>query len=180
MDLIGLDRFMRSKRAPAKVALIFAASTIGVFALAKWLRNPVHIFNGEDAAYLLSFALVTASFSALGVLSWRHLWRSGRTPAEVAVFDFGVRRVGIWAVLLSPLFAVALIFALTGGISVGALFAVLPVSVVVLAMMLPLGLWAGYGLGYRRIGSAISQMGGIDERNMPPAVSDTKQYEHAA
>ena len=180
MDLVALDRFMRRKRATVQVSLIFGVTTVLVFALAKWLRNPMHILDGSDAAYVLGFALVSAIFSALGVLAWRHLWRSGRTPAEVIVYDFGVRKFGIGTVLLSPLFALLLIFALTGGPAAAALLTLIPLSVVVVAMMLPLGLWVGYIAGYRRVGSRILQLGGIDERNMPPPVSELAQRKVAA
>jgi hypothetical protein len=179
MDLVPLDRFMRSKRATLKVSLLFAASTILMFALAKSLRSPEHTFGRDDAAYLLGFAVVSGGFSALGVLAWRHLWRTGRTPAEAIVYNFGVRQCGIWAVLLSPLFALFIILALTGSVT-GALLALFPLSVVVIAMMLPLGLWAGYILGYRRVGSRILQLGGIDERNMPAPVSESEARQTAA
>lgn len=163
---------MRRKRATLKVSLLFATSTILMFALAKRLHHPMHMVGADDAAYLLGFAIVSGGSSALGVLAWRHLWRAGRTPAEAIVFDFGVRKVGIWTVILSPCIALAIVLALTGGVTAGALLTLIPLSVVVVAMMLPLGLWVGYMLGYRSVGSRISQLGGIDERTMPPPVSE--------
>jgi len=171
---------MRRRRAPLKVSSIFAIATILVFALAKWLHNPAHVFGGEDAAYILSFALVSGLSSALGVSAWRHLWRSGRTPAEAIVYDVGVRKLGIWTVLLSPCFAILIILALTGGVTTAGVLAFFPLAVVVIALMLPLGLWLGYIFGYRSVGTRISRLGGIDERTLPPPVSEAKAAQTAA
>jgi hypothetical protein len=93
-----------------------------------------------------------------GVRSWRRLWRSGRTPAERFVYDFGVRGFGVIAIVLAPVVTGGVIWrTLTATHDSAAWMAALVCAILSLVVTWPLALWLGFiwgsmmsGVGWNR------------------------------
>lgn len=89
--------------------------------------------------YVISALVVSV---VLTTVSLPRLWRRGQTPWERLVYDFGVRRVGVWGGVFSSVAFPYLRAAGEYSLSILALQA----SVCFLVGM-PLWLWAGYWWG---------------------------------
>jgi hypothetical protein len=176
MKLVWLDRWIRTPGAGWKLPALCASSTIALMAAAAWQRNASRDFtNWTDAFILAAFGSASAVGAGLGVVSWRRLWRKGRTRAEDLVYDVGVRRAGIGLVCLMPLFCIALVSALGAEPQWGGLYGLVAgLSVMFMSVMLPVALWVGYIAGFRAAGEELRKPGSYDENNLPPPVCEAK------
>jgi hypothetical protein len=105
-----------------------------------------------------------------GVRAWRRLWRSGRTPAERFVYDFGVRGFGAIAILAAPVVAGSVIWRILHvAHDAAAWMAALVCAILSLIVTWPLALWLGFFWGSMMSGAGLHRERGDGDGLPPPA-----------
>jgi len=144
-----LDQILRTRGAAWVCGIIGAVGTVALLALAKWRHNPAAFGAPNAASGALYFLGVWCGLCGwLGVLSWRRLWRSGRTPLERWTYDLGVRGWGALMLISAP---IATAIGVGAAVDIfrdpGAWLLVLACAFMAVWVGLPLCLWGGYVWG---------------------------------
>jgi hypothetical protein len=150
--------------------------TIGLFAAAgaAALLGGEHLWRGGAMrlTWADSVVVLWCGVSGFcGVRAWRRLWRSGRTPTERFVYDFGVRGFGAITILVAPVVAGSVIWRMLSAThDPAAWLAALVCAILSVVVTWPLALWLGFVWGSMMSGAGwCRERRAADRNGLPPA-----------
>jgi hypothetical protein len=162
----GLGRIFRTDGADWAIGVVAAAGAAALLGGNHLLRGSAMRLTWADWVVVLWCGL--SGF--FGVRSWRRLWRSGRTPSERFVYDFGVRGFGAITILVAPWVAGSVMWRiLNAAHDTAAWIAALVCAILSLIVTWPLALWLGFLWGSMMSRAGWSRGAGDGDGNgLPP------------
>ena len=140
-----VSNIFRRKGADWAVGIISASIFAFLYGSAVALHSYPNLRLLRNGLPFVGFVVCCGLSGFLGVRSWRRLWRAGRTSAERVVYDAGVRGVGAFMLVVTPVIVGGLIWSISDvAHDPGAWIIVLVCAFMALIMSIPLSLWVGY------------------------------------